>query len=177
MAALVEKRAEIYSVRINDETRDLIANQLGGNLEFIQYLFQSAAEKGEELDSFLNVQKVYAQEIFGGRISRYYDAVIDSVTPSEELQRSIISLLDVAVTLGSKQLSVESWLKRLAVSEQAFDKILKLLNVHEMVQVTSGRIEAMNGYQVLTDYVASRFRLEVAGENRACFTANRLPPI
>lgn len=167
VAALVEKRAEIYSVRINDETRDLIANQLGGNLEFIQYLFQSAAEKGEELDSFLNVQKVYAQEIFGGRISRYYDAVIDSVTPSEELQRSIISLLDVAVTLGSKQLSVESWLKRLAVSEQAFDKILKLLNVHEMVQVTSGRIEAMNGYQVLTDYVASRFRLEVAGENRA----------
>lgn len=167
IATIVEKEAERYSVRINDETRDLIANQLGANLDFVRFLFQSSAEKHEHLDSFLHVQKAYAQEIFGGRIRRYYDAIIDRIAPAEDLQNSIISLLDVTATVGAKQLSTESWLKRLAVTEREFNRILDLLNIHEMVRVTSGRVEAMDAHVALTDYVASRFKLEVAGENRA----------
>lgn len=166
-ATVVEKQAARYSVPINDETRDLIANQLGSNLEFIGFLFQSAAESSERLDNFVNVQRAYTQEIFGGRIRRCLDSVIDSIAPGEDVQRSIISLLDVAAALGTKQLSVESWLKRMAVTPAAFERILDLLNIHELVRVTSGRVEAMDGSPVLTDYISSRFHLEVAGENRA----------
>lgn len=167
VAAIVDEHSKRFRVAVNDETRDLIANQLRTNLDFVKFMFQSAAERNEHLESFLSVQRLYAQEIFGGRIRRRFDSIIDTITPDEELQKSIVSLLDVAATLGSKQLSVESWLKRLAVGEPAFSKILELLNIHELVRLTSARVEAMGDDQVLTDYVAARFRLEIAGEPRA----------
>lgn len=166
-ARVVENYSERYRVRLNDETRDLLANQFSANIEFVRYMFQTAAEKSEHFESFLQVQKIYAQEIFGGRIRRYYDALVESIAPDETLQKSIISLLDVAVTLGSKQLSVESWLKHLAVGEPAFAKIIGLLNIHELIRLTGSRVEAMDGTQVLIDYVTARFRLEIAGESRA----------
>lgn len=167
VARVAENLAARYRVRVNDETRDLVANQFGENIEFIRFMFQTAAEKNEQFDSFMQVEKIYAQEIFGGRIRRYYDALIESIAPDEALQKSIISLLDVAVTLGTKQLSVESWLKHLAVSEAAFSRIISLLNIHELVRLTGSRVEAMDGSQILFDYVTSRFRLEIAGEQRA----------
>ena len=166
-AKVAENNAAEFKVAVNDETSDLIASQLGANLEFIRFIFQSAAERNESLDSFMAVERAYAEEIFGGRVQRFYDAVIDLIAPGEDRQRSIISLLDVGMTIGAKQLSVESWLKRLAVKEGEFDRIIQLLNTHELIRVTAGRVEAMDGNLALTDYISSRFRLEVAGENRA----------
>ncbi len=167
LAEIVDRCAQRYRIRVTDETRDLIANQFGSNIGFIRFMFQAAAEKNEQFESFMQVEKAYAQEIFGGRIRRYYDALIESIAPDEGLQKSIIGLLDVAVTLGIKQLSIESWLKHLAVSEEAFSKIIGLLNVHELIRLTGSRVEAPDGDHVLLDYVTSRFRLEVAGESRA----------
>ncbi len=164
---IVDNFAHRYRVRVNEETRDLIANQFGSDIEFIRFMFQAAAEKNEHFESFMQVEKTYAQEIFGGRIKRYYDALIASIAPDEGLQKSIIGLLDVAVTLGTKQLSIDSWIKHLAVSEDAFSKIIGLLNIHELIRLTGSRVEALDGDQVLLDYVTSRFRLESAGEPRA----------
>lgn len=166
-AVMVEREAAKFSVAINDETRDLIANQFSGHAGSVRNMFQSAAEQDISFDGFLNVQKVYAHEIFGGRIRRVFDGVLDRVAPDHDLQKSIISLLDITSTLGSKQLSLESWLKRMAMGEPAFSRMIEQLNVEEFIRVTDGRVEAMAGDRVLTDYVSMRFRLEVAGEPRA----------
>jgi serine/threonine-protein kinase RsbW len=167
VAAVVAAEAAGSMVATNDATCDLMACQLGANLHLVRFMITSAAEKGSPLDSFAAVEKVYTQEIFGGRIRRYYDAAIDRIAPGDDIQRSIISLLDVGVTLGAKQLSMESWLKRLAVTDGEFQRIIELLDINEMIRLTGGRVEAANGNHVLTDYISSRFRLEVAGENRA----------
>ncbi len=166
-ATVVEKNAARFGVTINEETRDLMANQFHGNAAFIRFMFQAAAEKDDHFESFLNVQKIYTQEIFGGRIRQHYDAVVKNIAPTEDLEKGILSLLDVSLTLGKKQLSVDSWLKRLAVGEPAISKTLDLLNIEELIRLTGNRVEAMDGNEVLTDYIAARFRLEVIGENRA----------
>lgn len=166
-AKVAERNAARHGVAINDETRDLIANQFDGNPEFIGFMFQAAGEKRSDLDSFLKVQQTYAAEIFGGRIRQYYDRVINGIAADDDVRRSILSLLDVAVTLGKKQLSVESWLKRLAIGEPEFSDILERLSVEELIRQTGNRVEAMDGNQVLTDYVTTRFQLEISGENRA----------
>ena len=166
---LVEKNAARFNVSINDQTRDLIANQFHGNALFIKFMFQSATEKCDHLESFLNVEKIHTQEIFGGRIRQYYDTVIKNIAPAEELRKGILSLLDISLTLGKKQLSVDSWQKRLALDEPAFAKTLDLLNIDELIRLTGNRVEAMDGNEILTDYIAASFRLEVIGENRAAF--------
>lgn len=166
-AQLVSQNARASGIAINDETRDLLANQLSGHPGFVRHMFRTAAEQGIGLDSFVNVEKVYAHEIFGGRIRRVLDGVLDRIAPDHELQRSIVSLLDATSTPGAKQLSLESWLKRTAVGEAAFSKMIGQLNVEEFVRLTDGRVEPMTNDTVLSDYIALRFCLEVAGEQRA----------
>lgn len=164
---VVEREAAKFGVALNDKTRDLLANQLDGSIDLVRSMFQAAAEQSTDLDTFLNLQKVYAHEIFGGRIRRILDGTLDRIAPDHDLQKSIISLLDVTSTLGSKQLSLESWLKRVALGEPEFSRMISLLNIEELIRETDGRVEAMTTNRVLTDYVAVRFRLEVAGEPRA----------
>ncbi|NOT47596.1 MAG: hypothetical protein HOP17_07575, partial [Acidobacteria bacterium] len=164
---VVEREAAKFGVAVTDETRDLLANQFAGNIDLIRYMFQAAAEQSIAFDTFLNVQKIYAHEIFGGRIRRVIDGTLDRIAPDHDLQKSIVSLLDVTSTLGSKQLSLESWLKRVALGSPEFARLISLLNIEEFIRVTDGRVEAMTSDRVLTDYVAVRFRLEVAGEPRA----------
>jgi anti-sigma regulatory factor (Ser/Thr protein kinase) len=166
-ALLVEKNAARFDVKINDQTRDLIARQFGGNPAFIRFMFQAADEKNDHFENFLNVQKIYTQEIFGGRIRAHYDAVIKDIAPTEDLQKGILSLADVSLTLGNKQLSVDAWRKRLAISETAFTKTLDLLNIDELICMSGNGVEVMHCNEVLTDYIAARFRLEVIGDNRA----------
>jgi anti-sigma regulatory factor (Ser/Thr protein kinase) len=166
-ALLVEKNAARFDVKINDQTRDLIARQFGGNPAFIRFIFQAADEKNDHLENFLNVQKIYTQEIFGGRIRVHYDAVIKDIAPTEDLQKGILSLADVSLTLGNKQLSVDAWRKRLAISEPAFTQTLDLLNIDELIRMSGNGVEVMDCNEVLTDYITARFRLEVIGDNRA----------
>lgn len=166
-ASIVEREAAKFDVAMTEEGRDLLTNQFAGNIDLVRYMFQSAAEQHVSFDSFLNVQKIYAHEIFGGRIRRVLDGTLDRIAPDHDLQKSIISLLDVTSTLGSKQLSLESWLKRVAMGEPEFSRLISLLNIEEFIRETDGRVEAMTTDRVLTDYIAVRFRLEVAGEPRA----------
>ena len=63
---LAENLAEKFDVKINEQTRDLIATQFGGNPLFIKFIFQSASEKAQNLDSYQRVEQVYAEELFGG---------------------------------------------------------------------------------------------------------------
>ncbi len=166
-ASVVEREAKRTAIAINDETRDLLANQFAWNTDFLRFMFQAAGEQGTSFENFLNVERVYAHEIFGGRIRRVLDGVIDRIAPDHELQKSIVSLLDVTSTLGSKHLSLESWLKHFAIGEPAFSQMIGRLNIEEFIRVTDGRVEAMTSDCVLTDYVSVRFRLEAAGEPRA----------
>lgn len=171
---VIEKTAQRRSVKINDETRDLIAHQFSENLNFIQYIFQSATERNCDLDSFLNVQSVRVHEVFGGRIRRHYDAVLHGIARSDEIEKGILSLMDVSLTMGKSRLSVESWQKRLSVGEVVFAKILGQLNINELIQLAENRIEMMSCSDVLTDYISARFRLEVIGENRAALFSESL---
>lgn len=164
---VVEREAARFGVAITEEARDLLANQFAGNVDLLRHMFQAAAEQSVDFDTFLKVQKIYAHEIFGGRIRRILNGKLDRMAPDHDLQKSIVSLLDVTSTLGSKQLSLESWLKRVALGEAEFSRLISLLNIEEFIRVTDGRVEAMTTDRVLTDYIATRFRLEVAGEPRA----------
>jgi serine/threonine-protein kinase RsbW len=51
---------------------------------------------------------------------------------------------------------------------------MRLLNQHEIIRLTSNLVEAMDENEILTDYVTSRFRLEVAAENRTLVVGEML---
>ncbi|MGI8787776.1 MAG: ATP-binding protein [Pyrinomonadaceae bacterium] len=167
----VENLAEKYAVEINEQTGDLIAEQFKGNPAFIKFLFQAANEHKSNLDSFQQVEKIYAVEIFGGRIKRFYDSIFRKAAP--RLEKNIIEFLNDALMIEEKSERphledvFQSQQLNGAASDKDLHRLLSLLNWHEIIRLSSNRIEAMSENDVLNDYIRARYRLETLAENRA----------
>jgi len=164
---LAENLAAKYAVEINEPTRDLIAVKFKGNPIFTEFLIQTASEKQINLDSFRHVEQIYADEIFGGKIGKFYDAVLEKIAPDSEMQRVVVELFHAAQTTENEKTSVEDWTGNFNLTAQDFRRTAPLLNRREIVRLTSDRIEAMTENDVLRDYMTARYRLEIAAETRA----------
>ena len=171
---LIENLARKYSVLINDQTRDLVAAKLDGSPKFINFLLTAAQKRKVDLNNFQIVQKIYAAELFGGKISKFYDDVFNEVAPNLETQKSILGLLYDALKLDERKTPVEFWQRRIRLDEINFYQTMSLLNMHEIIRLTSNLVEPMTENQILNDYVKSRFRLEINAEPRALIIGEML---
>ncbi|MBK8147711.1 MAG: ATP-binding protein [Acidobacteria bacterium] len=165
--ALAERLAEKLKVAINDQARDLIAVQLGGNPAFITNLIQSASEQDVGLDSFARVQRVYTDEIFGGRTARYLSAILNRNVPDGKLQKQVVGALFDALRPEIGKIHAEDWRRLFNLDADSYYRLLCKLNVQEFISLTSNLIEPMRENLPLCDYLVGRFRLESAKHNRA----------
>jgi serine/threonine-protein kinase RsbW len=164
---LAENLSTRFGVKINEQTRDLLAVQFDGNPLFIKFLLQSASEKKLALDSFQKVEKLYTDEIFGGKISRFYDAFFNEIARKTETQKHLLSLLFDAQHEAGEKTHVETWQSRMNLPDAEFFRTMRHLNMAEIIRLTSNLVETMSENLVLNDYVAARFRLEIVLQNRA----------
>ncbi|MET0752041.1 MAG: ATP-binding protein [Pyrinomonadaceae bacterium] len=171
---LAENLAGRFEVKINEQTRDLIATQFGGSPAFIKFIFEAASDKNQDLDSFQRVEQIYADELFGGRIGKFYDKIFSEITPKIESQKNLIGLLYDALTIETEKTHVEAWQLRAGLLEQDFYRAIRLLNAHEIIRLSSNLVEVMSENEILTDYITSRFRLETIAENRALVVGETL---
>ena len=171
---LAEVLAEKFSVKINEQTRDLLAAQMQGSPQFIKFMFQAASERRQNLDGFRQVEKIYADELFGGRIGKFYDDALAEIAPNIETQKHITGLLFDSLTIEKEQTPVEAWQNRVGLDEKNFSALINRLNTREIIRLSSNHAEAMEENEILSDYVTARFRLEVIGENRALVVAESL---
>lgn len=164
---IAESLAKQLGLELNEQSRDLIAAQIGGNPALIEKLLRSAAESGTALNSFQQVERAYADTVFGGRIARRFDAVFAAACRSREIEKRILRLLNDSQTAEYNRIELEIWQRRLQLEPVELDRVLEQLNIHEVVRIASGSIELMTENAALTDYINARFRLDVAAENRA----------
>ncbi|MGI8669831.1 MAG: ATP-binding protein [Aridibacter sp.] len=171
---LIENLANQKEIKINDQTRDLIALQFKGNPTFIKLMFAAADEKGLDLNSFQKVEQIYSEELFGGKIKGFYDSIFDEITPNIEIQKQIIGLLFDALTVEKEKVPIESWERHLNFETSEFYRAMRLLNANEIIQMSSNLVGASKENQILTDYVKSRFRLEILAGSRALVVGESL---
>lgn len=161
---LIEFLAGKYGIKLNDETRDLIAVQTRGNSSLIYAILLGARASGVSLDSFQCFGQIYADEIFGRRIARRFDDIFARVAKSFEHRKNILSILHELLDGSREKLPAEAWHQRLGTE---YARALEQSNLHEVIRFTSGDVEPMAEDIALTDYIVSRFRLEIAGDKRA----------
>lgn len=171
---LAENLTEKFAVKINEQTRDLIAAQLAGNPTFINFIIHAADAKKVDLDSFGQVEKNYADELFGGNISKFYDAKLEEIAPNVETQKHLLALLYDALTIEKEKTPIESWQFRTNLNDEDFYRTMRLLNNQEIIRTTSNLVEAMSENEILTDYIKSRFRLESIAEPRGLVVGEML---
>ncbi len=164
---LTEKLAAKYAVEINEPTRDLIVRQFAGNPTFIEFMISAANTQRVKFDSFQRVEQIYADEIFGGGIGKFYDALFRQIAPRIEIQREIVELFHDGLAAENEKMPIEVWLGRFGADAHAAYRTVALLNSCELIRLSSNLVEPMAENEVLSDYVTARYRLEIAAENRA----------
>jgi len=173
-AEIAEVLAANHGVSISEEARDLLVTQLQNDPGMIDSVIRRGAAAGIALDGFADVQQVYAEEIFGGGIGAHFDGLIESATPKNATAQKLIGLLHDSISRETPLLPIEKWQRRLAMDNGQFESLLDILNVEELIRVTSNRVEVMNENLVFGDYLRARFRLELAGEDRAVVIADEV---
>ena len=163
----VERVSAKTGVAINDQTRDLIAVQFDGRLGFITSLFASASTSGNDLDSFEHVERAYTDEIFGGRIGKYFDAIFARILPDAGIQTNVLRLLSEQMTAHNGKVPVAYWKKHVGLTGDELGIALDSLSCSEIINVNSGAVEIDFSNIVLCDYLHARSRLEIDGERRA----------
>lgn len=170
----VESLAARTRVAINDQTRDLIAVQFGGNAAQITSLFSAADDIESGLGTFEQVEQVYTDAVFGGRIGKFYNNILDRILPDTNLQTQAVRLLAESLNARDSKVSLAHWNKQLKVESDDLNTVLTKLNHAEIVSLTSGTVEIDATNKVLCDYLRGRLRLEVMREPRAWVVGDTL---
>src|SRR2546430_269778 len=171
---LIELVARRNNVDTNEPTRDLIAQQVQGSPSLIYALVQAARERNTSLTSFLNCQRLYVDELMGGRLGRYLGRLLESVAPQPQTRRTLLRVLYESTSPESRRSSLWSWKKRLGVDASEFERIIDALHIHELANSSAAFIEVNGDSYAWMDYLRANYRLEGSGEPRALVVAATL---
>ncbi len=161
---LAVRLSERTGVLLNDQTRDLLAVQLGGRPRPIGLLFAAAASRGVHLDTFERVQQVYNDEIFSGRLERCYEPGAPS------LDDTVVRLLAEAYALApGHKMPLERWTNALGGRAAVDD-----LHHREIVNAGAGAVAAERDDHILRDVVAARISLRGGANARAAAVGRQL---
>jgi serine/threonine-protein kinase RsbW len=173
-ALLVEHVAKRQQVATSEAARDLLVQQFAGSPFFISSFLQAARERHASLLTYLDCERLYVDELFGGHIHRHFADLLEDVSPRLDTRHLLLRLLWEAAAGEDKTSSFEVWRKRLHVAASELEDILHRLHVQEFVNWNQSTVEAGAGPQAWKDYLKIRYRLDVLNEPRALVVAEAL---
>jgi serine/threonine-protein kinase RsbW len=171
---LVEHVARRQQVVTSEAARDLLVQQFAGSPFFINTFLQAAREKRVTLETYLDCERLYVDEILGGHLHRHFAYLLEEISPRLETRHLLIRLLWEAAAGEDQVSSFEVWRKRLHVTAGELQEVLHRLHVQEFVNWNGTTVEAGTGPQAWKDYLKIRYRLDVLGDPRALVVADAL---
>ncbi|HEY8411502.1 MAG TPA: ATP-binding protein, partial [Pyrinomonadaceae bacterium] len=172
--SLVEHVAQRQQVAISEAARDLLVQQFAGSPFFISIILQAARERRVALDSYLDSERLYVDELFGGHLHRHFADLLEEISPRLDTRHLLVRLLWEAVAGEDQSSSFEVWRKRLHLTAGELQEMLHRLHVQEFVNWDGTTVESGTGPQAWKDYLKIRYRLDVLNEPRALVVADAL---
>ena len=171
---LVEHLARRQQVATTEEARDLLVQQFGRSPLFITIFLHAAREKNTALASYLDCERLYIDELLGGRLQNHFADLMEEIAPAADTRLALIRLLWEAIAGDQRAVSFEACMRRLQVTSEDLESILQQLHVQEFVNWDRNSIEVASGPQAWKDYLKTRYRLNVLNEPRALVVADTL---
>lgn len=173
IGTLADAVANRTGVSITDQTRDLIAVQLGGNLTNVLSLFTAAVDRDVSFETFADVENVYTDEIFGGHIARRYDSVLAATTDGRT-GSELLSLLSETLDIEFTTVPVSHWHKRSGLDPVDLERAIARLHAREVINRSSGLITIDTSDLAFCDYLRARTGLEIEREPRGLVVGRAL---
>ena len=171
---LVEQLGQRHHVTVSEEAKDLLVQQFGCSAFFITTFFQAAREKPTALISYLDCERLYIDELLGGRIQSHFADLLEEIAPSTDLRLALVRLLWESIAGDQRVVSFEGCRRRLHIQADEMEYILQQLHIHEFVNWDGSLVEFADGPQAWKDYLKTRYRLNLMNEPRALVVAEAL---
>ncbi len=171
---LVEKLGQRQHVAVSEEAKDLLVQQSGCSAFFITTFLQAAREKRAALISYLDCERLYIDELLGGRIQNYFADLLEEIAPTTDLRLALVRLLWESIAGDQRVSSFEAWRRQLHITPEEMEIILQQLHIQEFVNWDGSVVEFANGPQAWKDYLKTRYRLNLMNEPRALVVADAL---
>ncbi|MFN2499326.1 MAG: ATP-binding protein [Pyrinomonadaceae bacterium] len=169
---LVASVARREGVALSDECRDLLAQQFEASPFLISAMMQAAREKHLGLNSYFDCERLYVDELLGGRLNTYFTSLLEQAAPDATDRRALIRVLSESLPSGQNTASFAAWTKRLNLGPAYVKKILRVLHAQEIVNWDGETVDTQRGSSAWRDFVRSRFRLDALREPRALVVAD-----
>jgi serine/threonine-protein kinase RsbW len=161
---MIRSIGEELGVEVSDSTAELMIQQLNRDLFYIRALLDSAASRQTALRTFMEFERVYTEEVLGGRIGHYLNALLREVAPDSRSGRAVLEALGLIVE-SNAPVPIDALIERM--SEHAIDpeRLLARLHSRELLEINYGFVSAPED-PVLVDFVRAKYRSEIGGASR-----------
>jgi len=170
---LVDLLAGSLGVALSEETRDLIVQQFAGSPLLINAFLEAAQRRGVSLETFRDCQRLYVDELLGGRIHRRFNAVLEKIAPAVTTRRALVRALHESSLSAPKKSPVEAWRSRLELGAEGLDALMSRLHMYELASINATLIEVAPSL-VWRDYLRANYRLQSSSESRALVVAESI---
>ena len=172
--ALLDKVTRRLQIESNQQTRDLMVQQLNGSPYFMTAIAQAARETRTSLTSFLNCQRLYVDNLMGGQIHRYFSDLLNQIAPQAQTRAKLLRVLYESGLSETRKASVWAWKKRLGVEASEFERIIDTLHIHELANSSGATVELNVESTAWMYYLHAQYQIEISGEARALVVASAL---
>jgi serine/threonine-protein kinase RsbW len=159
--ALISQLAIRAGVSLSDSTRELMIQQLGRDLFYVRLLIGAAASRKAGLKTFIEFERIYSEELIGGRIGQYLDARLRQAAPSAAHRRGALVAIALALEAGDG-IPLDAVAERMGMDHPEAEVLLGRLYDRELVDIGSGFVRCPED-TVLADYIRCRYREEIIG--------------
>jgi serine/threonine-protein kinase RsbW len=165
LESVVRRTAARLGVEISDSTTELMVQQLGSNLFYTRAVLDAAAARGASLKTFIDFERIYADEVTRGRIGQYLGALLRGLAPDFEQRLAALEALRLVIEAGAPVPldAVIGHLKRFEPDPRA---LLERLRRSELLDLSYGFVSPARD-TVLADYVRAVYLSEVTGARPA----------
>ena len=161
---LIRAMAASLGVEVSDSTVELMIQQLNRDLFYIRAVLDAAASRGARLRTFIEFERVYTDEVLGGRINHYLCALLRDIAPDSRRQRAALEALNLTLE-SSEAVPIDAVVERMGEDPAEAESLLSQLHTREFLEISYGFLRATND-TVLADFVRSKYRNEIAGARR-----------
>ena len=161
---LIRSIAESLNVEVSDSTTELMIQQLNRDLFYIRALIDGAASRRTALRTFMEFERAYTEEVMGGRIGYYLNALLREVAPDSRSCRAVLEALSLIVE-ASAPVPIDAVIERMGEHVADSESLLVRLHSRELLEMNYGFVSAPDD-PVLIDFVRAKYRNEIAGVRR-----------
>jgi serine/threonine-protein kinase RsbW len=112
----------------------------------------------------MEFERLYTQEVIDGRIGQYLGALLRSLAQDSRSRRAMLEALNLVIE-SADAVAIDAVIDRIGAHAKNPERLLERMHDRELLEIGYGFVNAPTD-PVLTDYVRSVYRSEVAGARR-----------